>query len=98
MRQEVRQKAAEPEWSFRELLRTKELRTPLYVVCALAMCQQLSGINVVRVLSRFVNNQYQYASHIKLIQIFELKKNKQICLLFRQVTQIFRHMQLVYDF
>ena len=48
----------------------------MYVVCALAMCQQLSGINVVRVLSRFVNNQYQYASHIKLIQIFELKKKQ----------------------
>ncbi len=47
MKMEQQQQAQEPKWSFAELLRAKGLRTPLIVVCALAMCQQLSGINVV---------------------------------------------------
>lgn len=65
MQQEQEKKKTEPEWSFRELLRTKELRTPLFVICALAMCQQLSGINVVRGSSHLVPQptQFYFCSH-----------------------------------
>ena len=66
MKQEQRQKVAEPEWSFKELLKSKELRTPLYIVCALATCQQLSGINVVSIYS--VSNCTMQLGSTKIIE------------------------------
>jgi len=47
MKMEKEQADTEPEWSFKMLLQSKDLRLPLGLVCALACCQQLSGINVV---------------------------------------------------
>lgn len=47
MKAEQLQMKEEPKWSFKELLRNKNLRMPLILVCSLACAQQLSGINVV---------------------------------------------------
>ena len=47
MKLEHKQQQAEPEWTFKQLLASKQLRLPLMLVCALACSQQLSGINVV---------------------------------------------------
>jgi sugar porter (SP) family MFS transporter len=47
MELEQQQMALEKKWSFKQLLLSKSLRMPLALVCGLACCQQLSGINVV---------------------------------------------------
>ena len=52
MKLEQQQLQREPKWSVVQLLKTKSLRSPLLLVCALAMCQQLSGINVVRLINK----------------------------------------------
>lgn len=51
MKLEQEQQKREPKWTFKQLIENKDLRMPLYLVCALAVCQQLSGINVVSTLS-----------------------------------------------
>lgn len=47
MKLEQEQSEREPEWTFMQLLRSKELRMALILVVSLASCQQLSGINAV---------------------------------------------------
>ena len=50
MRAESEMQKKEKKWTFGQLFRATGLRLPLIIVCALATCQQLSGINVVRLL------------------------------------------------
>lgn len=47
MRAESAMQKKEKKWTFGQLFRAVDLRLPLVIVCALATCQQLSGINVV---------------------------------------------------
>ena len=47
MTREYEIQKSEEEWSFKQLFTARQLRLPLILVCSLAMCQQLSGINVV---------------------------------------------------
>ena len=58
---EQEQHQQEPEWTFMMLLKSKELRLPLILVSCLAMSQQLSGINVVRIwITRVVTWSYKW--------------------------------------
>ena len=48
MRAEQQIQQSTPKWTFMMLFRARDLRLPLILLFALAMGQQLSGINVVR--------------------------------------------------